>query len=143
MIRHAGLVAKRRNGRWVGVLIEGASGSGKSDLVLRALAEGFRLVADDRAIVWASGGRLYGRVAPPLADLVEAHGVGVVREPQAPLTEIVLVVRLMQGPHERMPEPDTIEIDHVSLPVIDLDGRQASAPAKLSRALDHLGERGR
>ena len=34
MIRHAGLVARRAGGVWRGVLIEGPSGSGKSDLAL-------------------------------------------------------------------------------------------------------------
>ena len=63
MILHAGLVARRQDGYWRGVLIEGASGAGKSDLALRALDHGFRLVADDRVVVWASGGALYGQTA--------------------------------------------------------------------------------
>ena len=45
---HAGLIALYDAGGWKGVLIEGASGSGKSDLALRCLGRGFRLVADDR-----------------------------------------------------------------------------------------------
>ena len=32
MILHAGLIALRLDGHWAGVLIEGPSGSGKSDL---------------------------------------------------------------------------------------------------------------
>ena len=72
MILHAGLVARRQDGYWRGVLIEGASGAGKSDLALRALDHGFRLVADDRVVVWASGGALYGRAPDSLAYLGEA-----------------------------------------------------------------------
>ena len=61
MIRHAGLIARRMGGVWRGVLIEGPSGAGKSDLALRALDQGFRLVADDRVVVWTDAGRLgYG-----------------------------------------------------------------------------------
>ena len=51
-VRHAGLIAARSNGPWRGVLIEGEAGAGKSDLTLRALAAGFRLVADDRVVLW-------------------------------------------------------------------------------------------
>ena len=61
MIRHAGLIARFEPPVWRGVLIDGPSGSGKSDLALRALDGGWMLVADDRVLVWACEGRLYGR----------------------------------------------------------------------------------
>ena len=51
MIVHAGLVALRHGGLWRGALITGPSGSGKSDLALRCLEHGFRLVADDRVLL--------------------------------------------------------------------------------------------
>ncbi|MEN8196664.1 MAG: hypothetical protein ABFS30_09120, partial [Pseudomonadota bacterium] len=41
-----------------GVLIRGAPGSGKSDLALRLIEEGARLVADDRTDVAVVQGRL-------------------------------------------------------------------------------------
>ena len=74
MIRHASLIAARMAGYWQGVLIEGPSGAGKSNLVLRGLGAGFRLVADDRVIIFASQGRLYGRAPDALAGLVESRG---------------------------------------------------------------------
>ena len=58
MILHAGLLAIYLNGAWRGVLIEGASGAGKSDLAIRLLEQGFRLVADDRVLVWSCDGAL-------------------------------------------------------------------------------------
>ena len=64
------------------MLIEGPSGSGKSDLALRAIEIGFRLVADDRTLVWASGGALYGRAPAPLGGLIEVRGVGVLAGPR-------------------------------------------------------------
>ena len=48
MVRHAGLIALWDAGVWRGALIEGVSGAGKSDLMLRALQAGWTLVADDR-----------------------------------------------------------------------------------------------
>ena len=92
MILHAGLVALRLDGYWRGVLILGPSGAGKSDLALRALGAGFRLVADDRVVVWRSGGVLFGRAPEPLLGLLEARGHGIVRETPLAVAQIGLAV---------------------------------------------------
>ena len=141
MIRHAGLIALRLNGRWAGALIEGASGVGKSDLALRALDSGFRLVADDRTLVWASGGALFGRAPEPLAGLIEARGYGILRETPLAYAEIMLVARCVEPPEaaERMPENASESLVGVPVPRLDLNPLEASAPAKLRRALEHLG----
>jgi serine kinase of HPr protein (carbohydrate metabolism regulator) len=140
MILHAGLVALRLAGFWRGALICGGSGSGKSDLALRALDAGFRLVADDRVVVWRSGAVLFGRAPDPLAGLIEARGHGVVRESPMAMAEIVLVVACVEAETvERMPEPETIEVAGVAAPLLRIDPFEASAPAKLRRALQHLG----
>ena len=131
---HAGLIARRLGGYWRGVLIEGPSGSGKSDLALRALSEGFRLVADDRVVLWRSGGRLYGRAPDPLKGALEVRGLDVVATPAMPLAQIVLVAR--SGAPERIPEAQSVEMLGIAVPLIELDLRDRSAPAKLSRALD-------
>jgi serine kinase of HPr protein (carbohydrate metabolism regulator) len=133
VIAHAGLIAARDRGPWRGVLIEGPSGSGKSDLALRALSTGFRLVADDRAVLWAEGGRLFGRAPETLSGLLEVRGLEVVRVDPLPLCEVVLVARL--GAPERMPEPQWTEILGVRLPLVEVEPFTQSAPVKLSRAL--------
>jgi serine kinase of HPr protein (carbohydrate metabolism regulator) len=141
MIRHAGLVATRMQGRWRGALIEGPSGTGKSDLAIRMMVSGFRLVADDRVLVWTSGGRLFGKSTEPLSGLLEARGVGVI--PAAPLEfcEIALLVLCRREPAEveRMPEAAPTDILGVALPQIELWPFEAAGPAKLRRALEHLG----
>jgi serine kinase of HPr protein (carbohydrate metabolism regulator) len=133
VIRHAGLIARRLGGRWRGVLIEGPSGAGKSDLALRALEAGFRLAADDRVLLWVSQGGLFGCAPETLRGLIEARGLGVAEETALPLAEVALVARC--GRPERMPEPGTTEVLGVALPEIVIDPLEASAPAKLSRAL--------
>jgi len=133
-IVHAGLIARRGGGVWRGVLIEGPSGSGKSDLALRALCEGFRLVADDRVVLWTSGGRLFGRAPDTLRGALEVHGLDVVRQPAVAMSQVVLVVR--SGTPERIPQLQSIELLGLSTPLLELDLREPSAPAKLSRALD-------
>jgi len=134
MIRHAGLIARRIDGLWRGVLIEGPSGGGKSDLALRALDQGFRLVADDRVLVWTDGGRLYGRAPDTLAGLIEVRGVDVLRVQPVAFCEIVLVARL-QTP-ERIPDFATETILGAPMPLVEVAPFEPSAPAKLGRAME-------
>ena len=136
MIRHAGLIARFCGGAWRGVLIEGPSGAGKSDLALRALDQGWNLVADDRTLVWDSGGRLYGRAPDTLAGLIEARGLGVLPVAPRAFAMIALAVRCVDGDSvERMPEPETLAILDLSIPLVAIAATEASAPAKLGRAL--------
>jgi serine kinase of HPr protein (carbohydrate metabolism regulator) len=140
VILHAGLVALRRDGLWRGALIAGPSGAGKSDLALRVLEAGFRLVADDRTLVWASGGRLYGRAPEALAGLIEARGLGVMPERAVAFAEVVLMIRCAAAAEiERTPEPGLEAIANVAIALSYLDAREPSAPAKLRRALQRLG----
>lgn len=141
MILHGGLVALRQGGRWRGALILGPSGAGKSDLALRALDLGLRLVADDRVTVWTSGGALFGRAPDPLAGLIEARGHGIGPEPSLAFAEIVLAVRCVSESIERLPDPQVEIVAGTPVPMTRLDPREASAPAKLRRALLHLGHR--
>jgi serine kinase of HPr protein (carbohydrate metabolism regulator) len=136
VIVHAGLVAQRVGGRWAGVLIEGASGGGKSDLALRLLDHGFRLVADDRVVLWTCSGALFGRAPDTLRGLIEVRGVDVLRESALPFAEIVMA--LEAGTPERLPQPRTAERLGVALPQLTLAYEEASAPAKLGRALAAL-----
>ena len=141
-LRHAGLIARRQDGLWRGALIEGPSGIGKSDLALRALGHGFRLVADDRVVAFASGGRLYGKAPGALAGLIEVRGLGVVTA-QAPLPfcEIAVILRCVGGPEavERLPEPRTETLAGIALPAFDLWPREPSAPVKIGQIMQSLG----
>jgi hypothetical protein len=139
MIAHAGLIARRLGGTWRGVLIEGPSGAGKSDLALRCLAEGFRLVADDRTLLWVSGGRLFGRAPDALAGQVEVRGLDVIEEGGAPFAEVALVAECATS--ERLPDPEHVDRLGVILPLVRVAPLEASAPLKLNLALQHLGGR--
>jgi serine kinase of HPr protein (carbohydrate metabolism regulator) len=142
LIRHAGLIARFEPPSWRGVLIEGASGAGKSDLALRALDAGWVLVADDRTLIWSCDGRLYGRAADALRDLMEIRGLGVMPIPTRPFVEISLIAACVEPADvERAPEGEAETLLGVRLPCIRLAGLEASAPAKLGRALSYLGLR--
>ena len=133
MILHAGLIAARAAGRWIGVLIEGEAGVGKSDLALRALDCGFRLVADDRVVLWTSGGRLFGRAPDTLYGLIEVRGVDVLRINSLPVAEVGLLARC--GATERLPELRREAVLGVELPALTIAPLEASTPAKLRRAV--------
>lgn len=137
MILHAGLVARRVDGVWLGALIEGPSGAGKSDLALRALSEGFRLVADDRVLIWESGGGLFGRAPDALAGLIEVRGQGVLAAAALSHCRIGLVCSC--EPAERHPDPEVVTRLGCSVPRLAIAPLEASAPAKIRRALEHLG----
>lgn len=142
VVVHAGLVARLEPSGWRGALIKGPSGSGKSDLALRAIDAGWSLVADDRTLLWTSGGRLYGRAAPALDGLVEARGLGVVGERARAFAPVCLVVCCTDGASiERMPEFQAETLLGLAIPRIELAPREASATAKLARALCRLGLR--
>ena len=144
MILHAGLVALRVDGEWRGALIQGPSGAGKSDLALRALEAGFRLVADDRTLVWASGDQPYGRAPAPLHGLIEARGQGILSESPLALCRIVLAADCVRETTEvdRMPEPSVQLVAGRPVPRLAFHPFEVSAPAKLRRALEHLGAAG-
>lgn len=140
MILHAGLLALWSGGRWRGLLIEGASGSGKSDLALRCLEHSFRLVADDRVLVWICDGRLFGRAPDSLSGLMETRGLGVLPQDNLRLCEIDLCVRCVSSDGvERLPDAASTEVEGVSISRIDLWPFDVSAPLKLVRAMQHLG----
>jgi serine kinase of HPr protein (carbohydrate metabolism regulator) len=143
MILHAGLIARRLGSAWRGALIQGPSCVGKSDLALRALDAGFALVADDRTLLFVSGGVLFGRAPGALRGLIEVRGLGVIRNSALALAPISLSVRCKISPAEieRMPPFDTETFLGIATPAMELWPLENSAPAKIGRALEHLGGR--
>jgi HPr kinase/phosphorylase len=134
-----------------GVLILGAPGSGKSDLALRlldrsglglsGLAKTAALVADDQVAVTFDQGRLLARPPPAIRGLLEVRGLGIVEVPHRPQTVLALVITLSDASMiERLPEPQDLACTILGqkLPLLRLDPRIASAPARVRAALDSL-----
>ena len=132
---HVSCVA--REGR--AILIAGRSGSGKSDLALRLIDRGARLVSDDYTVVKRVNGRLLA--APPrnIEGKMEVRGVGLVPFESVSDIAVCLVVDLDRDV-ERLPEMhDSLMVAGMKVPVIGLNGLEASAPVKVELALVQFG----
>ncbi|WP_260922632.1 HPr kinase/phosphorylase [Novosphingobium sp. 9] len=61
------------------ILIDGASGLGKSSLALTLIDRGARLVGDDSVLLDDSGDRLLVRPHPRTSGLIEVRNLGLIR----------------------------------------------------------------
>lgn len=119
-------------------MLLGPSGSGKSDLALRLIDSGWRLVADDYSLVWASGGRLYAMAPPAIAGRIEARGLGIVGTRARPMTQVAAMITCTGEPMERLPEPEARVFDGVAVPLFRLNPFHASAVVLAAETLQTL-----
>lgn len=114
LILHASAVALW--GR--GILVCGASGSGKSALALGLLARGGRLLADDRTCLARRGGEVLAWAPAAILGLVEARGMGILRADPAPPGPVRLVVDLDAREPHRLPPRRERDILGVRFPLV-------------------------
>jgi len=143
MLVHATCVALRPRGRaWRAVLLRGPSGVGKSDLALRLIETGARLVSDDQTELTRTGKAVIATPPAKIAGLIEARGVGIVRLARDRLlarASVALLVDLVPSERiERLPEPARARLLGIDLPVLALAPFEASALAKLRLALARI-----
>ncbi len=118
------------------VLLRGASGSGKSDLALRLIDAGARLVADDQSELHRRGDSVIVRAPATIAGLVEVRGIGILRLDALAEAPVALIVDLIPAETlERLPARRSETILGLALPLIALAPFEASAAAKLRLAL--------
>jgi HPr kinase/phosphorylase len=135
---HASVVALDQRG----VLIRGASGSGKSSLLLSLLdgsPAAARLVADDRACLVADGERLLASVPEAIAGQMEIRGVGIVQRPYLASVALDLVVDLLpleECPRMPSEEESQVVLEGVALPRIFIATGAHDGAARVRAALD-------
>ena len=124
------------------VLIGGRSGSGKSDLALRLIDRGARLVSDDYTLIRRTGSGLLAAAPETIAGKIEVRGIGILLfEPERDVP-VALFVDLDQVP-QRMPQTaETRIVAGVAVPMIGLGGLEPSAPLKVEAALQLFGASG-
>jgi HPr kinase/phosphorylase len=131
---HATVVAI---GKW-GIAITGPSGSGKSDLALRLIDRGARLVGDDYVVVANQANLPVVRAAPNLAGKIEVRGLGIVPMDYLEQASLRLII-VLGGDGERMPDPSALQnLAGFAFPSLRLDAFTASAPIKVELALQTL-----
>jgi len=116
------------------VLIEGRSGSGKSDLALRLIDRGAVLVSDDYTLLVRRDGRLLARPPATIAGRIEVRGLGILPMPHVEDVPVVLIVRI-DDDVLRMPERRARRLAGIEVPQVALAPFEASAPIKLEMAL--------
>ena len=87
-----------------GILLRGPSGSGKSDLALRLIDSGARLVADDRTDLVVEDGRLIASSPAPIAGKLEVRGVGILALPVVARSRVGIAVDLVARSEEHTSE---------------------------------------
>lgn len=123
----------------IGVLIRGAPGSGKSDLALRLIDGGGRLVADDRVDLTAHGAALVASAPAAIAGLIEVRGVGILRVEHEARATVGLVVELDRPEAvERVPADESCTYMGVSVRLLRMWPFEPSAAAKVRIALAAL-----
>lgn len=110
---HASAVAY--DGR--GVLIQGASGTGKSGLCLQLMALGAVLISDDQTCLERRDAALWASAPDPLNGLIEARGIGLLRADATP-APITLVIDMDRTEPDRLPPLRQIDILDVTLPLL-------------------------
>ncbi len=122
------------------VVLLGRSGAGKSDVALRLMAQGARLLADDQTLLSTDGTSLFASAPLSLHRRMEIHGVGIVAFDAARSAPVILAVELDAG-HKpaRLPEQRRLRLPaafgNLEGPhLVILHPFHASTPAKIAAA---------
>jgi serine kinase of HPr protein (carbohydrate metabolism regulator) len=124
----------------LGVLLRGPSGSGKSDLALRLIDGGAKLVADDQVeLALDAAGRVMARAPATLSGLIEVRGIGILRMNAVRTARVGLVADLTpEDQVERLPEAETCMLLDRHVRRLALAPFNDSTPAKLRLAASML-----
>ncbi len=120
------------------VLIEGRSGAGKSDLALRLIDRGAALVSDDYTVLMRSARQLLATPPATIAGKIEVRGLGILDMPYRDRVAVSLLVELVDEVERMPPEPQTRRIAGIDVPVVAMNGHDASGPIKVELALKRL-----
>jgi HPr kinase/phosphorylase len=124
-----------------GILIIGPSGSGKSDLALRLIDRGAKLICDDRVVVDTASGAPILRQAANIAGQIEIRGIGIVNMPAVPMADLRLIVNI-GAPPERFPlSMPLCDLCGFSVPALNLSPFENSAAIKVEMAARVISEK--
>ena len=126
------------------VLLLGESGAGKSDVALRLIAMGARLLSDDQTALFVEADRLFAEAPSSLHGRMEIRGVGIIALESAGPAPVVLAVKLeIDAGISRLPEPLRYVLPGAlgaleGPPLLRLPPFEAATPAKIAAAAGTL-----
>lgn len=122
-----------------GALLRGKSGAGKSDLALRLIQGGARLIADDQTELLQDNDTLIASCPLSLQGKLEVRGIGIVDMPFRKQHTLHCIIDLMPWKNiERLPTKQFEILDGVTLPRYELDPFEPSALAKIHLITEEL-----
>lgn len=133
--RQATCVAIKRRG----LMIEGAPGSGKSSLALTLIDRGARLIGDDSVLVRASQGVLVAQPHPRTRGLIEVRNLDLLPFPCEDEARVALVIRLDPTAPRYIEQPEKLEIEGVTLPLVRLWPEGGPIALKAELAMERFG----
>lgn len=117
-----------------GVLFLGDSGRGKTDIALRLVDAGCKLVSDDRVALSEEEGCLYASPTLASAQLIELRGIGVFKltlEQCCPKVRVVAAIQCDDVTPPRLQDPLEAVWCGVALPFWRMRVLDASSVAKI------------
>lgn len=131
----------------VGVLLNGQSGIGKSELALGLLSRGHRLVADDSVILQLESQQVIGSSPPLLQDFLEVRGLGIlnVRAMFGDISikeqkTLQLIINIIQVAPEELYLIDRLYGMHDTVDILGINIPEVSIPVAPGRNLAILVE---
>ena len=121
------------------VMIEGRSGSGKSDLALRLIDRGASLVSDDYTIARRQNGALLASPPPNIAGKIEVRGIGIIDMDHLSDVPVALIISLFDVVNRMQADPEKRVVAGVSIPVVKIAAMENSAPIKVELAMQTFG----
>ena len=101
------------------------------------------MISDDYTLVRRVDGRLLASPPPTIAGKLEVRNLGILKFDHVDDVPVCLYVDL-DRPVERQPEEEAIvSVAGIAIPVIALNGLEASAPVKVELAAAHNGRKSR
>jgi len=122
-----------------GLVIEGASGAGKSSLALSLIDRGATLVGDDGILVEVDGTHLIASPHPNTRGLLEVRNLGIVEYPVSDNARLCLVVRLDEDAPRYIDEAQHTTIEGADLPMVRISPVGPNVALKAEIALEKYG----
>ena len=124
-----------------GVLIRGKSGSGKSDLALRLIDRGAKLISDDQVTIGRKDDQLLMSPPPTIAGKLELRSLGICECEYLSGIALRLIIELKDQP-DRFPMDNQVMILlGIKVPCCTLTAMETSAAIKAEWALQRIMQR--